>query len=129
METAYAQALWQSVQRGMAPKKAVESMQEVLRAHGREALIPRIAKAFARIAEREARRSAVVFTVARTGDERAAMRAAKEPLLRTGAGAGDVVVETDDSLVGGWRLEGREHLHDASWKKQLLDMYAKITTD
>ena len=41
--------------------------------------------------------------------------------------AKDVDVALDDSLIGGWRLEGRGNLVDASFKKSLLDMYNRTT--
>ena len=37
--------------------------------------------------------------------------------------ADDIEVKTDEHLIGGWRLEGREHLYDASFKKHLLSIY------
>ncbi len=37
--------------------------------------------------------------------------------------AGHIETRVDETLIGGWRLEGREHLIDASYKHYLLDMY------
>ena len=36
-------------------------------------------------------------------------------------------VRVDDSLIGGWRLEGRERLIDASYKELLLSIYNRAT--
>jgi F0F1-type ATP synthase delta subunit len=127
MESSYAQALWKVIAGGMTPKKAVDSLHESLAARGRTALMPRIARAFARIAEREEGKSGVTLSVAREKDERKAKSAAKEALENLGVKPADVSVAVDDSLIGGWRLEGRETLVDASFKKQLLDLYARAT--
>src|SRR3989338_184679 len=123
MEQSYAQALWKMVEGGMTPTKAVRALQETLKTHGREALLPRIASAFTRIAEREAKRSDVVLTVACEKDERHAHKEIKEQLARIGVDAKDLKTQIDDTLIGGWRLQGRETLTDASYKKALLDLY------
>ena len=127
METAYAQALWKMVEGGMTPAKAVHALRDTLKAHGREALLPRIARAFARIAEREAKKTDVVLTVAREKDERRAHKEIKESLSRIGVEAKGLKTQVDDTLIGGWRLEGREHLVDASYKKQLLELFSRAT--
>src|SRR3989338_11512522 len=108
METSYAQALWQMIERGMAPTKAVKALHESLVVRGRQALMPRIARAFARIAARDNERNGVVLSVAHVNDEKKAKREAKEVLSEMNVAAGEVKVAVDDSLIGGWRLEGRE---------------------
>ena len=128
MEQSYAQALWKLVEGGMVPAKAVRALHDTLKAHGREALLSRIASAFTRIAEREAKRSDVVLTVAREKDERHAHKEIKEVLARMGTESKDLKTQIDDTLIGGWRLEGRETLTDASYKKALLDLYTRVTS-
>jgi F0F1-type ATP synthase delta subunit len=123
METFYAQSLWQMIQRGMAPKKAIDALHESLVVRGRQALMPRIARAFTRIAARDEERNGVVLSIAHENDERKAMREAKEVLSEMDVAVDDMSVKVDDSLIGGWRLEGREMLVDASFKKSLLEMY------
>lgn len=127
METAYAQALWKMVEGGMTPAKAVHALRDTLKVHGREALLPRIARAFMRIAEREANRTDVVLTVAREKDERKAHKDIKELLSQVGVGTQALKTQVDDTLIGGWRLEGRETLVDASYKNQLLELYNRVT--
>ena len=127
MEQSYAQALWKMVEGGMTPAKAVRALQETLKVHGREALLPRIASAFARIAQRETKRTDVVLTLAREKDERRAHKDIKEMLTRMGVASKDLKTQIDDTLIGGWRLEGRETLTDVSYKKALLDLYVKVT--
>src|SRR3989344_5137079 len=127
METAYAQALWKMVEGGLTPAKAVRALEVTLKVHGREALLPRIASAFARIAQRETKRTDVVLTLAREKDERRAHKDIKEMLTRMGVASKDLKTQIDDTLIGGWRLEGRETLTDVSYKKALLDLYVRVT--
>lgn len=128
MEQAYAQVLWKMVEGGMTPAKAAHALRDTLKAHGREQLLPRIARAFARIAEREAKKTDVVLSVAREKDERRAHKEIKEMLSRMGVETKALKTQVDDTLIGGWRLEGRETLTDVSYKKALLDLYARVTS-
>ncbi len=127
METAYAQALWKMVEGGMTPVKAVHALQGTLKTHGREALLPRIGSAFARIAERESKRNDIVLTVAREKDERNAHKEVKSLLSGMGIETKDLKTQVDDTLIGGWRLEGRELVVDASYKNQLLELFNRAT--
>ena len=113
---------------GMAPKKAVHTLYDILVARGRTDLIPHIAKTFARLAARHQQREGVVLTVAREKDERKAISATKTLLKDLGATRGDIEVHIDETLIGGWRMEGREQLIDNSYKKHLLDLYARATS-
>ncbi len=125
METSYAQALWKMIAGGMAPGKAVHALRDKLVADGRQELLPRIGKAFARIAETELKRSGAFLTVARESDARTAEKEAKEVLAKLKIESKSLKTVVDDSLIGGWRLEAGDHLVDASHKKQLLDIYNK----
>ena len=127
MQEAYAQALWKMVEGGLTPAKAVRALEVTLKTHGREALLPRIASAFARIAQRETKRSDVVLTLAREKDERRAHKEIKEMLTRMKVDSKDLKTQIDDTLIGGWRLEGKETLVDASYKNQLLALYNSVT--
>ncbi|MDR3571798.1 MAG: F0F1 ATP synthase subunit delta [Candidatus Pacebacteria bacterium] len=123
MEKEYAQALWQSVERGMEPHKAVQSLHESLKAHGRELLMPRIASAFGRLAQREHRNNMITLTIASEKDSHGAKRDIEPLLKELGAEAKDVETRVDPELIGGWRFEGKGKLVDASYKQALLDMY------
>jgi F0F1-type ATP synthase delta subunit len=80
-----------------------------------------------RIAARERAKNAVTLTLARAKDERAAQSAVKGLLKEMGVSPKDIAVQLDESLIGGWRLEGRERLVDASFKKDLLSLYNRVT--
>lgn len=111
----------------MEPKKALHALVESLKARGREALLPRIASAFERLAEREMRKREIVVSVAHEKDGSAAKRDVKKILEEINASAKDIKVAVDESLIGGWRLEGAGVLIDNSFKKSLLEMYTHAT--
>jgi F0F1-type ATP synthase delta subunit len=127
MENAYAQALWHLIAKGMDPKKAVHALREILVARGREVLFPRIAKAFVRIAAREANRSDVTLHIAHAKDEWHAKSEAEGALKKMNLDAEITNVKIDNNLIGGWRLESGEHLIDNSYKKHLLSIYNRAT--
>ncbi len=128
MEQSYAQALWKMVEGGMTPHQAVLAVKESLERYGRGALLPRVASAFARLAEREGKKSDVVLTVAREKDERHARTAAKELLAELHIDADGLKTQVDDTLIGGWRLEGRGMLVDNSYKSKLQRIYNQVTS-
>jgi F0F1-type ATP synthase delta subunit len=115
------------IESGSTPSKAVHALRDALKAHGRESLLPRVARAFQRLSAREEAKTSVTLTVAREHDERSAAKAAREILAQHGIEAGDLKTRVDDTIIGGWRLEGREILVDASYKQQLLDLYNRVT--
>lgn len=127
MYDTYAQVLWKLAESGMKPKEAVAKLRERLVAEGRENLLPHIARAFTRLAERKLQKGRVMLSVAREKDAAKAKREIKELLRQLDIEPADVALEVDDTLIGGWRLEGRECLYDASFKKRLLSIYNAAT--
>jgi F0F1-type ATP synthase delta subunit len=127
MEDAYAQALWQIIEKGTPQADAVRALHAYLKKSGREALLPRIAKAFERLAAGMNDRQAVTLTVADKSHEHAALKSAAPALSRLNLDDKSVNVRIDPTLIGGWRLEGREALIDESYKKHLLAIYTAAT--
>ena len=132
MEKVYAHALWQLVSNGMDAKTAVHAIHDRLAKEGRAILMPRVAHAFARIAERESRKSDYVLTVAREEDLAHANNEAHK-IMSADTSESDVAnvnlkTQVDDTLIGGWRLEGNERLVDVSYKKQLLSLFNGVTS-
>lgn len=121
-EYAYAKALQRAVESGKTPKAAVTALHEILTRRGRTALLPRIARAFTRIAAREHGKNTLMLSVAGTHATHA-KKEAKEVLATLNMDTDDIETVTDESLIGGWRLEGKEYLVDASFKKHLLSIY------
>lgn len=118
MEKAYAQALWELLQKGEKPKEAVTKIHTALRERGRAALMPAVGRAFERLAQREALKNRSVLVVARKADEQ---KARKE------SGANDAELNVDETLIGGWKLFDRGQLVDQSWKSALLSIYNNAT--
>lgn len=114
MEKAYAQALWELLQKGEKPKEAVTKIHGALTARGRASLFPAVGREFERIAQREAQKNRSVLVVARKGDEATARKA---------SGAHDAEVRVDESLIGGWQLFDKGEMRDESWKSALLTIY------
>ncbi len=127
MENSYAQALWKMVADGMDVRKAVHGLRDNLTTNGRLALLPRILRAFERLAERELRKNAATITIARESDERHAKAAVKSILVEMEIAGKDLKTQVDDTLIGGWRLEARGRLIDNSYKNQLVELYRKAT--
>lgn len=119
MEKIYAQALWKVIEKGMDPKKAVESLRDALNTKGRLALLSQIGRAFERIAAREMQKNRSTLVVASSHSE-------KDARKESGARDADLVI--DEDIIGGWRLEDNESLTDASWKSALLSIYNRATT-
>lgn len=126
METAYAEALWQMVESGIRPAEALRKLHASLEACGRASLLPRIRSAFVRLAAQKAARETITLSVAREKDAKEAMREAGELLASMGEKSAEAEIVVDSSLIGGWRLEGKETLVDASFKKQLLGLYNRV---
>jgi len=127
MDKAYAQALWRIIEAGTAPKKAVKTLVEALAARGRLALLTKIARAFNLLAARAEAKNTVTVKVARHADGKRALKEAAVLLKDAGIKPGEVRIDVEENLIGGWRLEGRELLHDASYKRQLLDIYERVS--
>ena len=127
MERIYAQALWGLVANGMDAKEAVRAIHDRLTSEGRGSLMPRVGHAFNRIAERESRKRDYTLTVARESDLTHAKKEIKAYTSEMGIEIEDLKTQVDDTLIGGWRLEGNERLVDASYKRRLLDLYNGVT--
>lgn len=123
MEQAYAQALWSMTTAGTSAKEAVLALCELLEREGRSALLPRIGKALGRIAAREERKRSLTLSVASEKDAKGARAKAEAVLKEMGMDSEGLKTQVDDTLIGGWRLEGREALIDRSYKQDLLDIY------
>lgn len=118
MEKEYASVLMRLVEGGKTPAEAVELLVKALTVRGRQALVPRVARAFKRLAASAERRFQARLTVARAADADAAAHQ---------AGIKDAAVSVDDTLIGGWRLEQGGMLTDNSYKRHLLDIYHRAT--
>src|SRR3989338_5412163 len=127
MQTAYAQALWKIIENGANPRSAVKTLCQALNARGRLGLLPKIARAFNLLAVRAEARNTVTLKVARHADGKRALKEASGFIKDAAIKTDDVKISIDENLIGGWGLEGLELLHDASHKRQLLDIYERVS--
>ena len=118
MPLSYAQAIWKSVEKGADPHAVVASVHKKVLEEGRGDIMPKILNAFKRLAERESARNRTQVFVAREKD-------GKQAFIESRVAEADIVI--DETLIGGWRLEDKERLVDASYKSMLLKMYNQVT--
>ncbi len=119
MEKLYARALMQTIENGLSPSEAMKSLVVILKRQGRLALLPKIGSAFRRLAEARRAASPRLF-IARDKDAAHAKKA-------SGSSTAEVIL--DNTLIGGWRLEGGNEVIDRSFKKYLLDIYNSAITE
>ncbi len=117
------------IEEGSSPKTAVKAIHTALSLRGRSALLPRIARAFARIVSRMESRDRVVLKVARESQSKKHLNETFRMLKDLKIKPSEVKIVADSSLIGGWRLEGREIMRDARYKNQLLDIYERVSGD
>ena len=122
MEKEYAHALLQVAKDGMKPKEAVLGLVSTLGAHGHTNLLPRIARALSEEGRRSLRSDGAVLTVAAEAEAAGARSAAAGYI-----GSQPVRIATDERLIGGWVLTTPDTRVDASFKKQLVELYQAIT--
>lgn len=125
MPAEYAHALYRAIQDAPdshTAQRYTDALIAHLKREGRMRALPAIARELARIDERRAA-TRPVLSVARERDiERARTQLAKyldadvQPATRV-----------DERLIGGWRYTDTNTLVDASYKRALLDLYARIT--
>ncbi len=104
-----------------SPADATKGLVAALTAKGRIKLLPVILREMKRM-EAGKLATAPLVEVARAGDAKKALAAAEAE----GVTAKEAVV--NESLLSGWRARGNGTLVDRSGKKNLLDLYRKITS-
>lgn len=124
MREAYALVLWKMLEGGMKPEAAVAHLRENLARHGRSGLLSTIGKAFERLASKKMATDEAQLFVAHEKD---ASRAVKEAVSLLNLEDGDMRVCVDATLIGGWRLQEKNRLVDASFKNHLLSIYNRAT--
>jgi len=115
----YADAILR-LQDSVAPEKLVAGLVAALRSTGRAKLLPKI---LAELKAREGRKLATtpLIEVAKESETARALQGARSE----GIEADSVVV--NPTLLSGWRARGNGLLVDRSGKKNLVDLYLKIT--
>lgn len=116
MEARYAQALLAMVEAGTTPHEAVAKLSAVLKAKGKESLLPRIAHAV-QIFGAKAQKAQAILEVA---DQAQAKHAAHA------SGVAHARIVENKTLIGGWRVFDGSTLKDATFKRHLKNIYSHV---
>lgn len=116
----YARALWRHLEKGAAPASAAKSLHALMKSRGHISLAPKVARAFRTLTDSVREKKTMRLYVGNSADSKAALR-------ECGVVEQEVETRVDDTLIGGWKLVGRGRIVDASYKRQLLAMYQRIT--
>lgn len=122
----YAETLLRLIEQGKSPQEAVAALRQTLARRGHEKLLRRTAHAFMRLVETRRRRSEVVLAAARAEDIKDALAEASKYLDAYDPEA--VRTAIDDTLIGGWRLQGADIVVDTSYKRHLLNIFRNVTS-
>ncbi|MDR3546986.1 MAG: F0F1 ATP synthase subunit delta [Candidatus Pacebacteria bacterium] len=122
MHKLYAQAIYIAAQKdGADAKKLVKQLTEALKDRGRLKLLPSILRELERIEAREAKLAPQL----EVSSESEAARALKEAAAQ---GIHAVHARVNDALIRGWRASANGKLIDHSAKRELVELYRKVTT-
>lgn len=113
----YAKALFEAGKNGTQTDVLMRGLIRSLKGRGAMRLLPHILTQYERLAAR-LRRDTPILTIARESDRADAVQA-------SGASAATTVV-VDERIIGGYRLEEKGVLKDASFKRHLLEVYRRV---
>jgi F0F1-type ATP synthase delta subunit len=127
----YAQALFELTQGASAEKldAVMHRFVETLERKRHMRLLPSIVHHFERLRQRAERRATIELVVAKEADAEKYKSAVAAHSADLGDAHGkSVAVRVDDSVVGGYILQGNNIRIDASYRKHLLDLYSLLTS-
>lgn len=101
-----------------SPKAATKALVDLLEKHGRMKVLPKVFHSLSRALQHAHTTPRTTVTVAHEKDAGHAKKV---------SGLHDAAVKVDETLVGGWRAYSENTLTDASYKKQLQDLYKRAT--
>lgn len=105
----------------------VDRLNAILKRNGHERLLPRILAAVERILAHEERNTRIEFTAARKEDLARFAPKIFEYRAQLDAGEGVGVAErVDDTLIGGFRFRSKSARIDATYKRELLELYRAL---
>ncbi len=126
--THYAKALAELLSDRPASEGAAiaERLVETARKNGHAHLLPRIARAYEKIAKKNERARTVEVVTAHKSDPALVTATAKKNGVATEGM--HVVSRTDATLVGGALVRTRSERIDMSYKRALMELYKKLTS-
>lgn len=126
LETAYATAVYELVQKGEKLPDVLSRLEVVLTERGHVKLTEKIYKALLQYAEQKEHETTPVVTVAKKADSAALEKEIATALTTLSAVGAPHVVE-DEAITGGFITYYAGNQIDASYKTKLLSLYNHIT--
>ncbi len=120
----YSQAVRALVREGTSPDAALMGLRTMLTARGHLRLYPKILKELLTEVTKDSANETATVTVARAGDEITHKKEITEQLTLLGQNEHTTII--DESIVGGYIIEGTNSRIDNSYKKRLLTLYRSL---
>jgi F0F1-type ATP synthase delta subunit len=120
----YSEAVRTLVREGFSLDAALDGLRTMLTTRGHSRLYPKILKELLTESIKDEVRDTATVTVARKGDAEAHEKEIKTHLTTLSQKHHTVVV--DESIVGGYIVEGTNARIDNSYKKRLLTLYRSL---
>ena len=125
MKNNYIEAVLEMIEAGKESKEVLAGLKKTLATRGHERLYAPVLRGVARVLEsKEA--AAVEVVVAKEADAKAFATAINEALQELSI-TEKPTVTVDETVIGGFVVEGRTQRFDASYKTKLVQLYRKIT--
>lgn len=121
----YSIAVYTAIKNGVKPAEALKRLTDILARQGHSALYPRILKTLERSLEKEEGKDTMTVRIAREKD--AKTYKSEIAAFREAQGlSGEEEVIVDETIVGGYVLEGKGARTDASYKTSLISIYKSL---
>lgn len=124
----YAEALSRAVhgKDGSEKETLFQNFRNLLTRRGHTILFPSILREFENITQQQKEAATVTLSVAKLEDADT-FRAEVEAVENVFGSKETFAIVEDSMLVGGWRVERKDALYDASYRRGLLELYRKFT--
>jgi len=126
MKDTYQKAVLAHIKDGVAIETIVTGLDRVLALRGHQQLSGAIWQSVLRVIEAEKAAGSTVYVISLAAYQSLKTQITK--VLHAINAPDDVTVVVDQTLIGGFVVEGNSNRVDLSYKKQLVDLYRKITT-
>lgn len=127
----YAHALMMALE-GVDEKEATkraERFAALLRRSGHIRLLPKILATYERMTAERAQKEGIVVSVAKEGDAHTYASEIKKVAAEMGAGNEALIIRTDETLVGGYKVKTRDKSIDRSFKRALTTIYHRAVAN
>lgn len=126
LEEAYATAIYHAHMKGIDETKLLSRLIALLKKRGHLKLLPKICRHLKGLQVKDLRRNTAAVRVAKEAHTSRYKKEIDNACKKLGITETAVVI--DDTLIGGYVVEGNNTLIDASYKDILLQLYKKVST-